>query len=143
MGVLSRDEALRLAAEKDLDLIEIAPLAKPPVAKIINYDKFRYQKEKEFKKQRLGQKEGGMKQVRIGARSAKNDLEIKTKQIEKFFEEGSKVEIMLVLKGREKYNRDWAFMKIKEFLGLIPSEYKVIVEPKFAGRGIITQIAKK
>ena len=143
LGIYSLSEALRIADEKGLDLIEIAPNAKPPVAKIIDYDKFRYQKEKEAKKQRALQKTSDLKQIRFGARAAKNDLEIKIKQIDKFVADGHKVEIMLVLKGREKYNREWAMQRLQEFLAMIPFEYKIIVEPKFGGRGILTQITKK
>ncbi len=143
VGILSLRDALKLAEEKGLDLIEIAPNAKPPVAKIIDYDKFRYQKSKEAKKQRATQKTSELKQIRIGARAAKNDLDIKIRQMEKFVEEGHKIEIMLVLKGREKYNKEWAMQKLREFLASIPFEYKTIVEPKFGGRGLLTQIIKK
>lgn len=143
LGIFSLSEALRIAGEKELDLIEIAPNAKPPVAKIIDFDKFRYQREKEMKKQRALQKTSELKQIRFGARAAKNDLEIKIKQMEKFVADGHKVEIMLVLKGREKYNRDWAIQKMREFLAMLPFEYKTIVEPKFGGRGLLTQITKK
>ena len=132
-----------MAEEKELDLIEIAPNGKPPVAKIISFDKFRYQKEKELQKQRASQKTTGMKQVRISARAAKNDLEIKAKKINEFIGEGHTVEIMLVLKGREKYNRDWAFQKLNEFSTIITTEYKVISAPKFGGKGLMVQITKK
>ncbi len=132
-----------MAREKELDLIEIAPAAKPPVAKIISYDKFRYQKEKELKKAKSGQKTSELKQIRIGARAAKNDLEIRAKKIEEFFKEGNKVEIILILKGREKYMKDWARQKLNEFLSIISAEYKITMEPKFSGKGITTQIIKK
>ncbi len=140
---MPREEAVRLAIEKGLDMIETVANANPPVVKIISFDKFRYQKEKELKKQRQSQKDNDLKQIRIGARSAKNDLEIRIKQLEKFMADGSKVEITLVLRGREKYNREWAMFKIREFLSMIPSEYKTILEPRFGGRGLITQIVKK
>ncbi len=143
LGTMPLEAALKLAQEKGLDLIEIAPTAKPPVAKIISFDKFRYQKEKELKKQKTSQKTGEMKQVRISARAALNDLQIKTKILEKFLEEGNKVEIMLLLKGREKYNRSWANQKLNEFLKLITIEYKIIMEQRFIGRGLVTQIMKK
>jgi len=140
---MPREAALKLAQEKNLDLIEIAPPAKPPVAKIINFDKFRYQKEKELKKQKATQKIGELKQVQISARAAQNDLEIKAKRLQELLDEGHKVEILLVLRGREKYNREWARYKLKEFFKLITQEYKVISEPKFGGKGLMMQIAKK
>ncbi len=135
--------ALKLAIEKGLDLIEIAPMAKPPVAKITSFDKFRYQKEKELKKQKSAQKTSELKQIQITAKSAKNDLEIRIKKIEEFANEGHKIEIVLKLFGREKANKDWARFKLDEFLKMIPFEYKVLSEPKFAGRGMTVQISKK
>ncbi len=140
LGTMPREAALKLAEEKGLDLIEIAPTAQPPVAKIISFDKFRYQKEKELKKQRASQKIQELKQIRISPRAAKNDLEIKIRKIEEFFEEGHKIEIMLRLKGREKYNRDWARYKLEEFLKMITAEYKIEMEPKFIGNGLIMRI---
>jgi translation initiation factor IF-3 len=144
LGVLTRDEALKRARpEEGLDLIEIAAGAKPPVARIMSYDKFRYEEEKRIKKERLAQKSAAMKQVQISARAAKNDLMVKIKQVEKFFEQGHPVEVNMRLRGREKRNKDWAMEKLKEFLTLIPVEYKKLSEPKFSGNGPAIQISKK
>ena len=143
LGVVSREEALRLAKEKGLDLIEIAPTAKPPVARIISFDKFRYQKEKEEKKQRAAQRIKEMKQVRITARAALNDLQIRVAQTEKFLAEGHKIEINLFLRGREKANKDWALKKMNEFLALIKAPHTITMPPKQGGRGFVAQITKK
>ncbi len=143
LGILPKDEALRIAHEKGLDLIEIAPMAKPPVAKIISYDKFRYQKEKELKKQRQGQKGSELKQIRISARAQENDLKIRAKKLEEFIGEGHVVEVMLVLRGREKYNRDWANQKLKDFLAMITPDHKKITEARFGGKGLMIHIGKK
>jgi len=140
---LSREEALRRAEEGNIDLIEIAAGVKPPVARLMSYDKFRYQKEKEEKKQRLAQKGKELKSVRITARAASGDLQVKMKKLVEFLEEGHQVEIMLALRGREKRNKDWAFQKLKEFMALIPIPYQVTLPPKQGGRGFIAQIAKK
>lgn len=143
LGIMPLEAALKLAQEKELDLIEIAPTAKPPVAKIIGFDKFRYQKEKELKKQKATQKISGLKQIKISVREARHDLENKAKKIEEFLNEDNKVEIMLTLKGREKYMKDWARQKINEFMTIITAEYKITMEPKFGGKGIVMQITKK
>jgi translation initiation factor IF-3 len=143
LGIMPREAALKLAESRGLDLIEIAPRAQPPVAKIISFDKFRYQKEKELKKQRSAQKISELKQIRLSARAAKNDLVIKAKKTEEFLNKGHRVEIMLKLKGREKYNRDWARYKLEEFLKLITVEYKIALEPRFGGQGLVMQISKK
>ncbi len=136
-------DALKLANEKGVDVIEVVPGATPPVTKLISYDKYRYQKEKEQKKERLGQKTAGLKQIQISARAAQNDLLIKVHQLEKFLNEGHPIEINMRLRGREKYNRDWARQKLEAFLKMIPVEYKIVSEPKFGGRGMLVQVAKK
>ncbi len=140
---MSKAQALALAEEKGLDLIEIAPLAKPPVARIINYDKFRYQQEKEEKKQRQAQKQKELKQVRITARAAKNDLAIRAEAAVKFLEAGHQVEINLFLRGREKGNKQWALQKMQGFLSMITVPYVLTMAPKPGGRGFVAQIAKK
>ena len=132
-----------MAKDKGLDLVEIAPNANPPVAKIIAFDKFRYQKEKENRKQRKAQQAKNLKQVRISARAAKHDLELKLKKVEKFLMDGHQVGIDLRLMGREKYNRNWGLKKMNEFLAMIKHPHQVTMYPKFAGRGFIAQIAKK
>jgi len=140
---MSREDALARAAELGVDCVEIAPTASPPVAKLISFDKFRYQKEKELKKQRAAQKSTEFKQVQVSARAAKNDLLIKANQAKKFLEEGHRVGIMLVLRGREKGKKQWAEEKLKEFLTLLEGSYKTVAEPRFAGRGIMMHIEKQ
>ena len=136
--------ALKLARIEDgVDLIEISANAKPPVARLMSYDKFRYEEEKRIKKERLAQKSVGVKTVQISARAAHNDLMIKIRQLEKFFAEGHPVEVTMRLRGREKRNKDWAMEKLLEFLKLIPVEYKKLSEPRFLGNGPAVQIAKK
>ncbi|HEY4523275.1 MAG TPA: translation initiation factor IF-3 [Candidatus Paceibacterota bacterium] len=142
LGIITKEEALRLAAEKGLDLIEIAPTAKPPVAKIMSFDKFRYQKEKEYKKQRLAQKTAGMKQIRVSARAAENDLRVKAKKANEFLENGSNVEVMMILRGREKGNRAWAEQKLNEFLRMLDPESKVTSPARYTGRGFVVQVQK-
>lgn len=121
----------------------MAPHAKPPVARIISFDKFRYQKEKEEKKQRLGERRKELKQIRITPRAALNDLQIKARKTNEFLEEGHKVELNLFLRGREKANKSWGLEKLKDFLKLIKVPYKVTMEPKRGGRGFVMQIDKK
>jgi len=141
IGVMTRDQALELAAQKGLDLVEISPTANPPVAKIISFDKFRYQQEKEFKKH-AQKPTGGFKQIRISVRAAENDFKIKVKKLEEFLEEGDKVEVMMVLRGREKYNQEWARKKFAEFLKLITAEHQITMPIKPGGKGLVMQIQK-
>ncbi len=144
LGVLRRDEAIALAKpELGIDLIEIAPQAKPPVARLMSYDKFRYEMGKQEKKERLAQRGAGIKQIQISARAATNDLLVKIRQLEKFLTEGHPVDIHMRLRGREKYNKDWARQKLNGFMKMITAEFKVTSEPKFGGRGMLVQIIKK
>ena len=122
-------------------MIEISPNAKPPVARLMSYDKFRYEEEKREKKERMAQKSVGIKHVQITARAAHNDLMVKVRAVEKFFAEGHPVEVNLRLRGREKANKAWAMEKLNEFLKLIPVEYRKLNEPKFSGNGPGVQIA--
>ena len=141
---MSREKALALAKpDEGLDLIEIAPMASPPVARIMSFDKYRYEREKEEKKQRLAEKQAALKQVQISARAAKNDLLVKLKKLEEFLGAGHQVEIQMRLRGREKGNKDWAIQKLKEFLAMITVEYKEMNPPKFGGRGVFVQITPK
>lgn len=143
LGILPFAEALTRANAQGLDLIEVVPTANPPVARIFSYDKFRYQKEKEEKKQRSAEKVLGLKHVRITPRAAKNDLEVKAKKAAEFLEEGHKVELMVFLRGREKGNKEWGLKKLIDFLPMIGVPHTVTMEPKFAGRGYVMQIEKK
>ena len=136
-------DALVKAREQGLDLIEVASQAQPPVARIMSYDKFRYQKEKEDKKKRDLQRKSAdeMKSIRISARAAKNDMEFKARKVEEFLQEGSRVEVQLFLRGREKGNRTWAEGKVNEFLQILAVPYKIVAPLKFGGRGAQLQIA--
>ena len=94
------------------------------------------------RKEKQLQKAAGIKQVQISAKAAQNDLETKLKKLHEFLEEGHQVEIQMRLRGREKGNKAWAEQKLKDFMKMIAIEYKVVSPPKFAGRGMITQIMK-
>jgi translation initiation factor IF-3 len=143
VGVFATAEALAMAKEQGLDLIEISPNAKPPVARIMSFDKFRYLEEKAEKKERQAQKSAGMKTVQISARAAEHDLQISIKKLEEFLAEGHQVEIQMRLRGREKGNRPWAEERLKHFLSLISTEYRLVSQPRFGGRGMSAQIMNK
>ncbi len=142
LGAITREQALALSQEKGLDLIEIAPTAKPPVARIMNFDKFRYEAGKRFKKERASQKGQEMKQVQIRVKTAANDLELKRKKIEEFLNEGHPVAVVMVLRGREKANKDWAKQKLYDFLKTVTVDCSA-TEPRWGMRGFTLQITKK
>lgn len=140
---MKRDAALSTAREQGLDLIEISATANPPVVRVMSFDKFRYQKEKEEKKQKASQKAKEMKQVRITPRAASGDLQVKLRKVEEFLADGHHVEIGVFLRGREKGNKEWGLGKLKEFLGMVKTPHNVTLAPRQGGRGFITQIVKK
>jgi len=141
LGVMKLEEALKMAFERHLDLVEIAPKVNPPVVKIIDYGKFLYWQRKKEKEKKKQQKE--LKCIRIGFKESEHDLDFKVKKISEFLENGHQVRIDLILKGREKAFKDQAIEKIKNFLEKIKVNYKIIQEPKKVPRGISTMIVKK
>lgn len=102
LGVMLLTEALEIAGNQDLDLVEIAATAKPPVCKIMNYGKYRYEQERKAKEAKKNQKLTIIKEVKVTARIDDHDLETKTNQIQKFLEKDNKVKVTLVLFGRER-----------------------------------------
>ena len=141
---METSSAIRLAYERGLDLIEIAPSVKPPVCKIMDYGKFKYEREK-------GEREHGKKHVavsevkgvRIGFLTGKHDLAMRAMQIKKFLEEGHKVRVDMKLAGRQKAHGNLAFEKFNAFLEMIPFEFNLEMPPKRVPHGLIGVIAKK
>lgn len=143
LGVMPFSDALKISVEKGLDLIEISPMANPPVAKIMSFDKYRYQEEKKWKKLRSQQKNQEMKQVQISFKEAVHDLGVKAARVDKFMGEGHKVEILLNLRGREKAHQDLAKQKLRDFIKTINPEHKILADIKWTGRGFNALVAKK
>ena len=138
LGVLALKDALEKAKEAGLDLVLITESASPPVARIISFDKFRYQKEKEFKKQQ--QRVPESKRVQISPREGAHDLSFKRKRLEEFLQAGHKVEVQVTLRGREKGMQEFAKTKLRDFLSKVETPHKMTQEIKMGGRGLITQI---
>lgn len=99
---MTANEALELARQEDLDLVEISPTAKPPVCKIMDFGKYRYEQTRKAKEAKKNQKQVVMKEVKVTARIDTHDLETKMGQIEKFLSKENKVKVTLVLFGRER-----------------------------------------
>jgi translation initiation factor IF-3 len=136
IGILSRDQALKLAKEKGKDLVEIAPNAKPPVAKIIDFKKFQYLEAKKAKKsKKLGQKQE-TKELRLRPFISDNDLQFRIKRAEKFLKEGNRVQVTINFRGREMTNQEAGFNLAKEFAKQLASFGSPIKEPKMAGRSL-------
>ena len=125
LGVVDILKALELARQKDLDLIEIAPQAKPPVARIIDFGKYQYLQEKQIRQQKAKQKTTGLKLIKIRPSISEHDAMTKIKKLEKFLTEGHKVKIDMFLKGRERAHKDFAKEKFDKFISLIQIKYSV------------------
>jgi translation initiation factor IF-3 len=115
LGHLSRDAALSLAQDKALDLVEINPTARPPICKIMDFGKFKYEQAKKEKESRAKQKETELKEIRLTAKIGDHDIEYKAKQAKEFFNSGNKVKISLRLRGRENVFVDNAFLVFEKF----------------------------
>ena len=131
--MVSISEALSLARKYDLDLVEISPKANPPVARIMNFNQFKYELKKKDQKQRISQKKSEVKGVRLSFRIGENDKMVRRKQAEKFLKAGNKIKIEMILKGREKAHRDLARQNLLNFVESIEVSYKVEQEIKFQG----------
>jgi translation initiation factor IF-3 len=100
-GVLPVYEALRLAQERGVDLVEVAPLANPPVTRLLDYGKYRFEQDKKEREARKNQKVALLKEVRMGPATDEHDLDFKAKAIQKFIEEGDKVKVTVRFRGRQ------------------------------------------
>ena len=107
LGIISTDEAMNNANELGLDLVLIAPTAKPPVAKIMDYGKYRYQEEKKQKEQRKNQVKIVVKEIKLSVKIAENDVAYKVKHAREFLEKGYHVKFRVFLRGREMANPEW------------------------------------
>lgn len=135
VGIVSTAEALRMAREAGLDLVEVAPTARPPVCRIMDYGKWRYQQQKKEDKSRASSRAGRLKQINIDTiRIGDHDLEIKINRARDFLKEGNKVQFTLRFKGREMAHLDLGrglFIKIKQELFLVS---KVERDAKMEGK---------
>lgn len=143
VGIMPIAGAIALATEQGVDLIEIAPQARPPVVKLQSYDKFRYQQERALRMQKKNQKKIEVKGIRLSVRIGPHDLKFKADQAEKFLSKGNKVKIDLWLRGREKANMEFAYGVLKKFLASITAEFSVEQEAKRLGGTISTVIGPK
>ncbi|MFZ6015345.1 MAG: translation initiation factor IF-3 [Patescibacteria group bacterium] len=145
LGVMPTRQALSLAEEKGFDLVEVSPKANPPVCKLLDYGAFKYQKEKEMKQQKAHAKKVEVKGIRLSVKIGSGDLETRLKQAIKFLEEGQKLKIEIILRGREKAHGDLAMAKIQDFINKISKEYELFTEqpPKRQGGNISAIIGRK
>lgn len=140
---MSRSEALQVAEDAGVDLIEISPNANPPVAKVVDWGKFQYQKMKEQQKNRKHAKTAELKQMRLGLKIGSNDLEIKLRKIREFLAGGHKVKIMIFFKGREMAHQEIGFEMINRILAKLENDAIVEQQPLINGRNLTVVVRSK
>jgi len=142
-GVVQLEEALRMAKERNLDLIQVTEKVEPPVCKMMEYGKYLYSLEKKERRSRV-QKGGGIKGIRITFNISPHDLETRAKQAEKFLKEGDRIRLEMILRGREKQFGELAREKVNQFLEILTKfiPTKVEGEIRREPRGFSIIIAK-
>ena len=142
-GIISTTDALNLAEEMGLDLVLIAPDAKPPVAKIMDYGKFRYQQEKKKKEAKKNQKVIVIKEIKLSVKIAENDISYKVKHAREFIEEGNHVKFRVFLKGREMANPQSGIEVLNKIWPMLEDVAIMDKEPKLEGRYVNLLILPK
>lgn len=143
LGVLSRAEALNAANEAGLDLVEVSPETKPPVAKIIDWGKYNYQKTKQLQKSRQKSRPLDLKEMRMGLKIGDHDLSVKLRKVSEFLEAGHKVKITIIYRGRELAHKEMGFRLAERVKNELGETILIDQEPQFAGRQINFVIRKK
>ncbi|HBV58065.1 MAG TPA: translation initiation factor IF-3 [Candidatus Magasanikbacteria bacterium] len=144
LGVMPTAKAVAAAEERGFDLVEVDPSANPPVARFIDYGHFKYEKEKEMKKQKQALKQIEIKGIRLSVRIGAHDLDMRRTQALKFLNEGNKVKIEIILRGRERQHANLAFQMIVDFITSIQKDLPVIKEqPSIMQGGKISALIAK
>lgn len=134
LGLLSRAEALRIAEEQGLDLVEISPDANPPVAKVVDWGKYNYQRTKQLQKNKRNAKAAELKQMRFGLKISEHDLGVKMKKVTGFLEAGHKVKITIFYRGRELAHKELGFKLADKVISDFGETIVVDQTPQFAGK---------
>lgn len=139
LGVFKTSEALAKAQSQDLDLVEVSPMAKPPVCKILDFGAYIYQKKKDQKEQKKSQKSQSIKEIKFGIRISDHDFEVRTNKARKFLEKGHPVKVILQFRGREHTHADIGLKRIDEMKEALSDIAKQEFEPRKQGRSMATE----
>lgn len=142
IGVLSKEEALRLAREKGLDLVLISHHANPPVVKLIDFNKFLYQEKKKQQEAKKGSKKSVIKDIKLSLFIGRGDLERLIKKTRAFIEQGHQVRLGLLLKGREMGKKQMGLELVHQFIKSV-GDVAVAIQPRLQGRVVIAVIGRK
>lgn len=140
---MSKAEALKVAEEAGVDLVEISPTANPPVVKVTDWGKYQYQKMKEQQKNRRSNKGNELKQMRFGLKIGANDLEIKLRKIRDFLADGHKVKILIFYRGREMAHKELGYELIDRVIASLEEVAVLEQKPQMAGRNLSIVVRSK
>jgi translation initiation factor IF-3 len=143
LGVVATRDALKMAEERDVDLVEIAPLAKPPVCKLMDYGKFKYREQKKAHEARLKQKQIQVKEIKFRPGTDEGDYQIKLRNLIRFLEEGDKTKVTLRFRGREMAHQEFG-VRLLERVKADLQPYGVVEQfPKLEGRQMVMVLGPK
>jgi translation initiation factor IF-3 len=143
VGILSRDEALRMAEDVGLDLVEIQPTADPPVCRIMDFGKFKFEQQKKAHAARRKTKQVEIKELKFRPTTEVGDYDIKLRNLKRFLEEGDKVKVTVRFKGREMAHMELGEAMVKRIQRDIVEEAVIESFPRFEGRQMVMMIAPK
>lgn len=143
LGIMSSKDAMKLAREADLDLVKIAPGAKPPVCKIIDYSKYKYEQTRKEREAKKKQKTMEVKEVRLSPNIDTNDLNTKANQARKFLDKGNKVKVALRFRGREMTHINYSKQILDRFYEKLEDIAMVDKQPKMEGRMMVMFLSRK
>ena len=143
LGILKTSEALKRAHEGGFDLVEVAPTSTPPVCRIMDYGKFKYEQSKKEHKTRQHQKSTQVKEIKLRPRTDKHDLETKVRRIVEFLQEGIKTKVTVMFRGREMANRELGRVAMEKVREEIKDAGTIEMEPKMEGRNLYMIVAPK
>ncbi len=141
LGIMSVRAALQMAEEAGVDLVEIAPMAKPPVCRIMDYGKFKYQEQKRAHEAKLKQKQVQVKEIKLRPGTDENDYQIKLRNMTRFLEEEDKVKVTLRFRGREMAHQEFGMRQLERIKADLDAVGQVEQMPKMEGRQMIMIIA--
>ena len=142
-GIVPTIEALKMAKEQELDLVEVAPQANPPVCKILDYGKYRFEQEKKLRDSKKNQKQLKLKEIRMQPKIGAGDLDFKSKHVQEFLNEGNKVKVTIRFRGRELAHTELGYDVLKEVLKRLDDEYVIEKQPAMEGRFMSMTLSPK
>ncbi|MCL1860220.1 MAG: translation initiation factor IF-3 [Proteobacteria bacterium] len=141
LGIMSLRAALEAAEESGLDLVEIAPMAQPPVCKVMDFGKFRYQEQKKAHEARLKQKQVQVKEIKLRPGTDENDYQIKLRNLRRFLEDGDKCKVTLRFRGREMAHQEFGLRQLERIKADLEDLAQVEQMPKMEGRLMVMVVA--